>query len=455
MKKPVPNQNESPFGFHEFFFSTTNKRGVIRFGNDVFVRVSVYPKEQMIGAPHSIIRHPDVPRSVFKIFWDALKSDKAIGAYVKNLAGNGSYYWVFAFAFPIEDGYLSIRFKPSSAIFKVVQDVYAEVRTFEESNDDLESSEQLLVRKIRERGFRDYDDFMVQAVLAELTSRAEHDRDSSNGLSLNQVGAFKQIAETTNATLSQLNDIFGRVRGFQESNKILITTIESLDAGFRNLSFISINMTVAAAKFGNLAVSLGVVSKEFSALSRQIEDNLNGLATFGRNLGEVIQQCTLRISALNSLMLMVDFFVKESVLKSQSSENAFSEMTSNRKDFSQLFHDYATNLKAEVTELDKHLSGIEAAVDETAKFLTGLEVIRQIGAIESARVEEVKHAFLHYLDEMAGFIQLVRQATTDVSHEVQSLKQSSHFIDSAIDTISGNVDKIFDLASTERGSGNT
>lgn len=117
MKRPLPTQSESPFGFDEFFFSTTDKRGVIRYGNDVFVRVSAYPKETMLGAPHSLIRHPDMPRAVFKEFWNFLNQEKPVGAYVKNLAGNGSYYWVYAFAFPIAGGYLSIRFKPSSEVY--------------------------------------------------------------------------------------------------------------------------------------------------------------------------------------------------------------------------------------------------------------------------------------------------------------------------------------------------
>lgn len=65
---------------------------MITFGNDVFVRVSGYSRETLKGAPHSIIRHPDVPRAVFKLLWDTLKSDHPIAAYVKNMSANGSYY---------------------------------------------------------------------------------------------------------------------------------------------------------------------------------------------------------------------------------------------------------------------------------------------------------------------------------------------------------------------------
>lgn len=450
MKKPVPTQNESPYGFHEFFFSTTNKRGVIRFGNDVFVRVSNYEREQLIGAPHSFVRHPDMPRGVFKVFWNSLTQEKPIAAYVKNLAGNGSYYWVFACAFPIDGGYLSIRFRPSSPIFQIVQDLYAEVLAFEQSNDSLDESVQLIVSKLNELGFKTYEDFMIHALLTEMISRSEHDEVSRTLDHQNQGGVFQKVTETTDMTLTQLNDIFKRMSGFQESNKSLRETLETLDSGFQKLGFISVNMTIAAAKFGNIAASLGVVSKEFSSLSQQIESNLNGLTAFARNLDEVIKHCTWQTSSLNLLMLMVDFFVKESVVKSKTSENAFAEMTGNKNDFSKLFSENATSLKMELVDLEKHLLGISSALEATSKSLTGLEVIRQIGAIESARVEDVRQAFLHYLEEMAGFIQLVRQTTSEVSRAVQSLRQNSEVMVSSIGTILGSVDAIFDLASADK-----
>lgn len=124
MKRPSPQDVESPFEFQEFFFSTTDLRGVILSCNDVFVRVSKYPKEQLIGAPHSIIRHPDMPRAVFKLLWSTIQSGNPIMAYVKNMAVDGSYYWVQAFVFPLKNSYLSIRIKPSSAIFDQVLNLY-------------------------------------------------------------------------------------------------------------------------------------------------------------------------------------------------------------------------------------------------------------------------------------------------------------------------------------------
>lgn len=447
MKKAVPNQNESPFEFHEFFFSTTNDRGVIRFGNDVFARVSAYPKEQMIGAPHSLIRHPDMPRAVFKVFWDVLKAHKAIGAYVKNLAGNGSYYWVFAFAFPIENGYLSIRFKPSSSLFQTVQKIYEEVRAFEKNDGSLEDSERLLIGKIKEQGFKDYEDFMIRATMTELNSRELHVKEAGSKNEALQSGQARQIAETTNLTLTRLNEVFEKIGGFQKSNEVLMTTIGTLDEEFQKLKFISVNMVIAAAKFGDKAASLGVVSKEFAALSEQIEKSLGGLRSFVLNLVDIIQQCAFRASALNSQMLMVDFFVKESIAKMNTAANAFAEMVESQKDLSKLFTDYAVHLQEEVNLLPRSLKELEVAMSEVSKFITGLEVIRQIGAIESVRIDAVKQAFLHYLEEMDDFIQVLRSSTAHIHRETEALNLNSTVISAAVEEVSGSVDTIFELAS--------
>jgi len=449
MTKPVPTRNESPFNFNEFFFSVTDKRGVIRFGNDVFARVSAYPKEKMMGAPHSMIRHPDMPRAVFKEFWDILHQEKPVGAYVKNLAGNGSYYWVFAFAFPVKDGYLSIRFKPSSSLFERVQGIYQEVLEKENQGGDLESSHHFLLEKIREAGFPDYEHFMIRAVVEELKARAEQE----HLLPQAQLGGTSpkgqsKISEVTNSTTLKLSGLFERVREFQGASHDFSEAIKALDEGFQNLKFTSVNMKIAAAKFGDLASSLGVVSNEFSILSGTIEKNLSGLSGFIKTLSQVIQQCMLRISALNVQMLMVDFFVKESIAKLQTSDQAFAEMIENQDNFSMLFSSYSRNLEKEAEILRENLSLIRMQLSEVGKFVTGLEVIRQIGAVESARTNEIKAVFGHYLAAMDEFIQLLRVGTVKINHGVALLDENSEVIMIEAQTLSGSVDTIMKLAAS-------
>ena len=99
-EEPRPTKGEAPFGLGEVFFSRTDQRGVIKTGNYVFKRVSNYEWEELIGAPHKIIRHPDMPKAVFWLLWDAIAKGKPVGAYVKNRAKDGLHYWVYACVVP-------------------------------------------------------------------------------------------------------------------------------------------------------------------------------------------------------------------------------------------------------------------------------------------------------------------------------------------------------------------
>ncbi len=120
-RKITPTGKESPFDENEIIVSKTDIKGRITYANDVFLRVSRYELKALLGQPHSIIRHPDMPRCVFKLMWERIEAKKEIFAYVLNMAANGDYYWVFAHITPTLDaagnivGYHSNRRKPDAA----------------------------------------------------------------------------------------------------------------------------------------------------------------------------------------------------------------------------------------------------------------------------------------------------------------------------------------------------
>src|SRR5689334_2578922 len=95
-----PTGVERTFGADEIIVTKTDPRGVITYANEVFLRVSALTEAEAAGQPHSIIRHPDMPRAVFKLLWDTLGERQEIFAYVKNLAADGAHYWVFAHVTP-------------------------------------------------------------------------------------------------------------------------------------------------------------------------------------------------------------------------------------------------------------------------------------------------------------------------------------------------------------------
>jgi PAS domain S-box-containing protein len=94
VNRPEPIDHEIKLSPKRYIVSKTDPKGVIEYGNDYFVEISGYTEAELIGQPHSIIRHPDMPKIVFKMMWERIKKKENIMAVVKNLAKDGSYYWV-------------------------------------------------------------------------------------------------------------------------------------------------------------------------------------------------------------------------------------------------------------------------------------------------------------------------------------------------------------------------
>jgi PAS domain S-box-containing protein len=165
----TPSGVERTFGTDELIVSKTDTKGVITYANDVFLRLSAYPEDEVIGRPHNLIRHPDMPRVVFKLLWDTLKDRQEIFAYIVNLAGDGAHYWVLAHVTPSFDtsgqvvGYHSNRRLPDRDAVAATTALYADLRAAERRHsrpaDAIEASTALLNRKLADRG-QTFDQFV-------------------------------------------------------------------------------------------------------------------------------------------------------------------------------------------------------------------------------------------------------------------------------------------------------
>ncbi len=132
-----PTGRERVFGEDEIIVSKTDPKGKITYANDVFLRVSRYTEAEVIGAPHSLLRHPDMPRSIFSLLWETILGGTEIFAYVMNLAADGDHYWVFAHVTPSFDaaggivGFHSMRRTPERRALPTIEKLYSELRDVE------------------------------------------------------------------------------------------------------------------------------------------------------------------------------------------------------------------------------------------------------------------------------------------------------------------------------------
>jgi aerotaxis receptor len=120
---------EVPFPEGRLIVSCTDLKGVITAANQSFVDMSGYSREELLGAPHHILRHPDMPGPAFKDLWDTIAAGKKWSGYVKNLRKDGRFYWVYATVIPnVRDGriagYTSVRRKPSRTKVRECEKLY-------------------------------------------------------------------------------------------------------------------------------------------------------------------------------------------------------------------------------------------------------------------------------------------------------------------------------------------
>ncbi|HLT78125.1 MAG TPA: PAS domain-containing protein [Ferrovibrio sp.] len=138
----TPTNRELFFGEDEIIVSKTDEKGRILYANDVFVRVSGYSENELVGAPHSILRHPDMPRCVFWLLWETIANGEEIFAYVKNMAKTGDFYWVFAHVTPSYDengrisGYHSNRRAPTREAVNKADALYGQLLAVENQHED-------------------------------------------------------------------------------------------------------------------------------------------------------------------------------------------------------------------------------------------------------------------------------------------------------------------------------
>ena len=150
---------------NDFIISKTDTKGRITYTNEIFMEMAEYTEEELLGKPHNIIRHPDMPKAVFKLLWDVITNGDELFAYVLNKTKNRSDYWVFANITPSYDengkiiGYYSVRRMPNPKALEIIKPVYAKMLQAEKSGG-VTASTKILTDILDEKGVS-YNEFII------------------------------------------------------------------------------------------------------------------------------------------------------------------------------------------------------------------------------------------------------------------------------------------------------
>lgn len=167
----TPNKTEYKLADEDFIVSKTDKSGRITYANRIFMEIAGYPEHRLLGQQHNIIRHPDMPRGVFRFMWDTLKAGEEFFGFAKNLCADGGFYWVFANITPDYDkdgklqGYYSVRRNPPRSALDVITPIYNEMLAVEKNSSVKEAplrSLEYLMDVVKQTEAKNYNNLVLQ-----------------------------------------------------------------------------------------------------------------------------------------------------------------------------------------------------------------------------------------------------------------------------------------------------
>lgn len=375
---------EAPFGFEELFFSRTDAAGIIKAGNSVFQRISQYGWGELMDKPHKLIRHPDMPRGVFYLFWDFLKRGKPIGAYVKNRARDGSYYWVFAIATPMEGGYLSVRLKPSSEIFPVVQDTYKWLLELErrEQLSPRDSAARLL-EKLASMGFASYEEFMSIAVRGECMSRDKH---------------LERPADPLLARFERLSEMAETLR--QETTK-LCTSYEAN-------RYVPLNLQIQSCQLGEDGKTIGVISNNYTHVSAEMRQEISSFAIASGSVFDAIFNAQFLLCTASVQAAVAAFFETEDA---ESGMDRQGQMEALRGQIAQYQRQAGMGLRKVIENVD----AFQEDCQRMKMIAASLEVIRVMGKVDTARLTRPVGALNELIDDLREFQASISRSLVTIS----------------------------------------
>ncbi|MEA1956723.1 MAG: PAS domain-containing protein [Campylobacterota bacterium] len=142
---------------NDFIVSKTDTKGNLTYVNKIFMEIGEYTERELLGKPHNIIRHPNMPKAVFQLLWDFVKKGDEIFAYVLNKTKNGNDYWVYANITPSYDsrgnvvGYYSVRRMPNPKALEIIKPLYQSMLNAERSGG-ISAGTKILTDLLKEKG---------------------------------------------------------------------------------------------------------------------------------------------------------------------------------------------------------------------------------------------------------------------------------------------------------------
>lgn len=396
--------------------STTSPQSHITYINPDFIKISGFTEEELLGQPHNIVRHPDMPPAAFEHMWSTLKSGRSWMGLVKNRCKNGDHYWVSAYVTPIAKNgsiveYQSVRTKPEPEQVLAAEKLYAQLRSGKAARPKLAASFSVKILLLI------WGSIISSAMAAGMLTDTSI---SSLLLATLMSGSLSSVSVL--AILSPLGRLVERARNI--SNNPLSQSL----------------YTGRTDEFGQIEFALRMMQAETGAIVGRIGDASNRLSEHTRGLLKDIESSNVLTveqqaetdqiaTAVNQMAASIQEVASNAQHAADAAGRADTETASGQRLVAHTSQSI-TALEGEIRQAAQVIHELEGQSNEISKVL---DVIRGIAeqtnllalnaAIEAARAGEQGRGFAVVADEVRSLAARTQQSTTDIQSMISALQE--------------------------------
>lgn len=485
MRKNLPiTDTEYPVSEETLIVSRTDPKGKLTYFNEDFIAAAGFTSSELMGQPHNIVRHPDMPPEAFENLWDTLKAGKPWVGAVKNRRKNGDFYWVLATASPIRQngevtGYTSIRTKLPADQRRLAEDVYAAIREKRSHNYRVDAG------IIRRRSVFDYFWFFTRTLKSRLITMTAVQTLfliilggvaalAGGELSLAQatialagaiVGGLLgwQTIKATSGPMQHLNETMLNLVQDKFDNRINVERDDEIGEALRNLQTVQ-----TLIRFSRNEVK---ATQDRSELQRRTE-MAKVAETFEAAIGEIVETVssaateleasatTLASSAEHAqkLTTVVEQASEEASTNVHSVASATEEMTSSINEISRQVQEaariaveavaQASATTENVSELSKAAARIGDVVELINSIAGQTNLLALNATIEAARAGEAGRGFAVVASEVKALAEQTAKATGEIGQQISGIQSATEESAGAISGISGTIARLSEISST-------